>query len=229
MADVLLSPGFSLVLQIDGLIFKCQGGRIERDVFAQHDNVAVCKLRGRLPFESAGSFLGWYAAAVEMMPEVVATVASHRGLGVFVVPLEDEGGPSIRAQRSGRATPWLAFLQQHVLMSFVLPEGGFTPRVGRPMRAVLAQFGVNGEFKACPRQEREFTLECIPELRIKGPHLGVRPHLLQRASPLAAELAPSQERDVLAELEGGFEVDESAPPLAALPSRFREAAWTSDI
>jgi hypothetical protein len=71
------------------------------------------------------------------MPDVVATVASHRGLGVFVVPVADAGGPSFRAQRSGETTPWLSFLQEHTLMTFELPADGFTPRAGVQMCAVL--------------------------------------------------------------------------------------------
>ena len=118
------------------------------------------------------------------MPQAVAVVASHRGLGVFVVP--EEANDDVLIQAMGKeAVCWLQFLKQYELMRFRLPREGFSPDVGVAMVAVFAQFGTNGEFKSVPRLEVEFDLQCVPELDKDGPCLGVRPVLLHTVSPLA--------------------------------------------
>jgi hypothetical protein len=96
--------------------------------------------------------------------------------------------------------------------------------------AVFAQFGTNWGFKSVPRPETVFTLQCAEELDKEGPHLGVRPVLLHRVSPLADERMhrPLPEDDVMPARSGGFLVDEAAPALLALPSRFTQAEWTTD-
>ena len=97
---------FSLVSQIDGLSFKCQGrgARIERDVLAPSAKEAVCHIHGHAPWMSTGSFCGLFLCDFQFMPAVVATVASHKGYGVFIVPTMPNMKPALAMlQTSGGA------------------------------------------------------------------------------------------------------------------------------
>ena len=176
----------SIVQQVDGLLHKCQGVRVERDVFARSADEAICPNFGVAPFESTGSFLGWYECDWEHVPLLVATVKSHRGLGVFVVPADAQAvmcGLSVPtvsktgARLPDRVSPWLVVLAKATVIEFVLPA-----HLG--VRVVFAQFGVNGDFKAKSREEQSFVLIPSPTLEQDGPHLGIRPTLRHRVSPL---------------------------------------------
>ena len=220
---------FSIWSQVDGLMFKCHAIRIERDMRAVCSSKAICEQVGMEGFESTGSFVGLYHAdPVSQMPWIVAVVASHQGLGAFVVPTVSSG-TGIRLQKNGDVLDWLELLESHTIMSFDLPATAFTPDSVVSMQIIFAQFGENGDFKAKPRKENHFALACIPELRDEGPRLGVRPRLLHRVSPLADAQAPTRDHDVLPSKEGGFEVDPSVPTPTALPSRFVTAAWSDDV
>jgi hypothetical protein len=60
----------------------------------------------------------------------VATVASHNGLGVFLVPTTSGGSVVIRKEGHAEVgVDWLKNLQQYELMRFTLPAEGFEPRV----------------------------------------------------------------------------------------------------
>ena len=217
---------FSIIQQVDGLIFKCLGTRIERDVFP-FPNCAVTEIQGCEPYESLGGFLGWYFAAPEFMPAVVAVALSHRGLGAFVVPRVSSGA-SFRV-KDGSTVDWLAMLAAKSVLTFHLPSDAFTPERADLMQVVVAQFGVNGDFKADPREERLFELAVIPELDDKGPHLGVRPYLLQRASPLVGAQTARLDDDVLpAHPDGGFAVQPGLAPPEALPTLFSSPLWTQE-
>ena len=193
---------FSLVSQIDGLSAKClgQGARIERDVMAPSATVSVCHVHGHAPWMSSSGFCGFYFCDFEHMPRVVATVASHRGYGVFIVPRTPACKPTIAVLRKSpdgtgvvRRYGWYDYLASHALLTFELPVGAFTTLAGVPVRhpygvqAVVAQFGQNGRFKAVLRPEHHFRLQLIPALVSDGPKLGVRPVLLHRVSHLATD------------------------------------------
>jgi len=79
---------FSVLSQIDGLLYKCQGrgARIERDVLAVYKSSAVCEVYGCAKWQSTASFCGLYMCDFKELPTVVAVVASHRVYGVFIVP-----------------------------------------------------------------------------------------------------------------------------------------------
>ena len=220
---------FSIVQQIDGLLHKCRGARVECDVFAESASESRCHVYGSKAYESTGSFVGWYECEWDACPRLIAAVKSHRGLGVFIVP-SDEGAivcdlhipqfSDTGARLPDLVAPWQAVLRKAALIEFVLPEA-----LG--VRAIFAQFGANGDFKAKARKERVFTLDAVPSLDLDGPHLGVRPLLTHRVSPLAR--VPTLAEDVLpARPEGPFEVVVDAPKAIALPSRFTAPAWVSD-
>jgi len=191
---------FSIVSQIDGLSAKClgQGARIERDVMATSAATAVCHVYGTSKWMSTGAFCGLYLCDFKYMPIVVATVASHRGYGVFIVPKFPGCRPAISVVKKNkdgtgvvRRYGWYDYLRSRALLTFELPRGTFTTPTGSPVRhpfgvqAIVAQFGQNGRFKAVPRPEHHFRLQLIPALLQDGPKLGVRPVLLHRVSHLS--------------------------------------------
>ena len=175
VADRSTRLAFSLVSQIDGLLFKTKGtgARLERDVLARCGKDAFCEVWGMPNWMSAGSFCGFYFADARFMPHVIATVASHRGYGVFVVPQMPDMKPAIAVRRSTGANsgrwvryPWFGYLMGFAEMVFRLPEDAFKDTSGRYVRghsmlAVFANFGDNGHFKARPRRERQFHLQYL--------------------------------------------------------------------
>ena len=207
---------FSIVQAIDGLAYKCQGtgARIERDVFAPNASSAVSVVHGHAPWMSTGSFCGFYFCDFEFMPEVIATVATHRGYGIFVVPMAPTEKPALSVPRKvlgadgvKRATRvrygWYNYLLSHSRLVMDLPPDALVDRrTGAPlrfpfkMRAVLAQFGANGQFKAAPRKEKLFQLKRVPALDGDGPKLAVRPALPHMVSPLAHDSIPTKRDDV---------------------------------
>ena len=227
---------FSYISQIDGFASKCRGrgARIERDVLAPSGPEAVCHIHGHAAWSSPGSYCGLYLCDFEFMPAVVATVASHRGYGFFVVPCLPAAHPAIVVQRQSsdgtkvwRSYGWYDYLMSYSLMVFDLPHDAFVTLSDRPLRfphnvrVVLAQFGRNGNFKAIPRQEHTFRLRRIPRLDANGPKLGVRPVLLHMSSPFADEAFPSLADDACpATAPPNYCPDVPVPK--ALPSR-----WTS--
>ena len=76
----------SVVLQLGGLVWKCLGIRLERDVMASSENESHCKFYGHPPkFIPLSAFDGFYLAPLDDLPRVISTVASHHGRGVFIV------------------------------------------------------------------------------------------------------------------------------------------------
>ena len=89
---------FSIISQIDGLCAKClgSGARIERDVMATTSASAVTGPYGCPPWLSTSSFCGIYFCDFRFMPNVVASVASHHGYGVFIVPVVPATKPAFK-------------------------------------------------------------------------------------------------------------------------------------
>lgn len=242
-AKAAFSIDFSIISQIDGLLSKCRGARVERDMFPLSPASACCHIVGMQAFESTGSFLGWYCCQLEVMPRVIATVASHKGLGVFVVPRTPPGSVADRLVTVGkvgkkkpsyRSVDWWELLEDAAVLTFDLPADAASlmqraggPRAALlPLRAVFANFGTNGDFKGLPRDEYLFELSCIPEVAALGPKLGTRPYLSQRVSPLADLKRPLLEEDVLpARPDGPFPVDASVSPPQAVRSTWTSPEW----
>ena len=133
------SVHFSIVSQIDGLIFSVLGGRVEWDVLATSRSSAVCDVFGREPYMSCSSALGWYLCDFSQIHLMVAMVASHRGCGVFVVPTRPTEGamfefsPSFAKTRGGVKRPdmwWYDYLMSKAVMVFTLGSGALL-RTGR--------------------------------------------------------------------------------------------------
>lgn len=131
---------FSLVSQMDGLMFKLFGLRIERDVFAASASQSCCKFFGcneRRPWSTftgtcpflAGwwfndaTFVGIFQRGLESMPQVIATAASHHACGLFVVPCWKGTKPLL--QKGKVAVPWVEFVEANAMLTFHLPKNGF--------------------------------------------------------------------------------------------------------
>ena len=226
---------FSILSQVDGLASKCRGrgARIERDVLATDQDHAVCPVFNHAAWMALGSFSGLYLCDFEHIPEVVATVVTHRGYGFFVVPVMPATRPALIVLRKSSKTGiwrrygWYDYLLSFAEMVFDLPPDAFVTLDGSPFRhttkvqIVFAQFGRNGRFKSQPRPEKRFRLFCIPELDRAGPMLGVRPTLLHRVSPLSWDAGPTAADDTCPATDVPDRTGRSSPP-ASLPSR-----WTS--
>ena len=65
------------------------------------------------------------------------------------------------------------------------------------MIALVLDFGFIGRLKTKRRPEKEFRVEIIPELLTPTCKIPTVPYLLARVSPLAEELAPTMNDDVL--------------------------------
>jgi hypothetical protein len=86
----------SVMRQADGIAHSVLGVRLERDVMAQSSEESYCTMYGLPDFGvPLGGFDGLYFAHFDVMPAVVATVASHHGRGAFIVPERSFDGPSI--------------------------------------------------------------------------------------------------------------------------------------
>ena len=156
---------FSIVEQIDGLLYALFGARLERDVLAPSDAEAVCDLRGLRPWECLAVDIGWYHGCRQQIEEVVAVAASHRACGVFVVPAREHAAAVQRAtmfdyrsrKRKRTVIAWWEFLAKATRFTFTLPPDAFTPPASCPMTAVLADFGRGGFLVA--------KQKCMDEIR----------------------------------------------------------------
>ena len=131
----------SIALQLDGLVWKCLGIRLERDVMSPSLLCSNCPLFGPPPpFIPLTSVDGLYLTEFADLPKVVACVASHRARGVFIVPKKwDDVGPSIgpltsRGKSKKRPpTPWMKFLLQQTALTIDLPGDALVTASGSPL------------------------------------------------------------------------------------------------
>jgi len=157
---------FSVISQLDSLLFSLLAVRLERDVLAQPGEISFNKLRGLKPFESCSSFVGLYWSHPLNMAAAVDMVSCHHGCGLFIFE-KDQCAPS--SARWALAT---------VLLEFVLPRG---------MVAVMAAFDYKGKFKSKRRPERHFRLRSIDRVDSKPDRvLSDVPLQMSRASPLSS-------------------------------------------
>ena len=77
---------------------------MERDVCAESYEQSVSEVFGWDVYRSCVGFCGLYAADPAEMSAVVATVATHRGCGWFVVSVRPKAGPMVVTGKGGE--PW---------------------------------------------------------------------------------------------------------------------------
>ena len=188
---------FSLVEQIDGLIYCMFGLRLERDVMASALEASLCLTWGCRPYESLGTSLGLYFGAAGVMPQAVAVAASHRACGVFIVPRVGSLD-SVFISDGKVSKPWWSWVTEQAKFVFLLPANACNPPLGFPAAAVLTNFGRNIKFKSKrPAEARDgsISLECCVRHhgRVVLPPF---PDLLHRVSPRADADCPGVVDDV---------------------------------
>ena len=166
---------FSLISQIDGLLFSLLGIRLNRDVLAPVPAEAQCAFYGRGESESCSAFLGLYVSDYR----AVQVAVRHHACGVFVVPqcnLPSLQGPSYTIGKDG--INWHTHLVWCQLLSFNLPLDARVDAQGNAitsstaLRAIFANFSACHRFKAKRRPETLFELRTIPLMVSVPCHIG---------------------------------------------------------
>lgn len=193
---------FSIISQIDGLLYSLLGLRLERDVYAPSAAASVTPLFGRSTFESCSSFVGLYWADPHHMHAAVCMAHMHHACGVFIVPVwpRHPHAKPLKKKEAPTKRNWFRFLMKHSLLTIRLPTDAFSVN-GQParyrhgMQAVFASFNFIGTFKSKRRPEKVFSIRVVPELVSPSGKLGVTPVLLTQESPMAAERSPRADAD----------------------------------
>lgn len=177
---------FSVVAQIDSLLWLCLGVRLERDVLHRPGEPSCCTFTGIKSWESCSMFCGYYHTAPPLLPAAVAMLSAQHGCGLFILPPK-EMWPAVTGPISkGKMGPWASALFDvgRLMLRFDLADG---------FSAVFVNFDWAGRFKAKRRQEKSFSIRPVDRIDSVPPDellLGVVPLSLTRSSPLAANLAP---------------------------------------
>ena len=214
---------------MDGLIFSCLGCRIERDPLAVESRTSNCKVFGLPPWMSCSTFVGLYWADFKWLPKLVAAVATHKGAGLFVVPIWPGHGPLLALKGPDRpACHWYELLRAHTLLEFDLVDqnrfkhmGGPLFSLRRPFRLVglFVVFGWRGMMKSKKKKEKTFKISYIKmPLGVDQSHLDVKPFVPTRISPLADGLAPSPDADVCKGTLVDKKLFMSTPPVLEKPA-----------
>jgi hypothetical protein len=224
-----ISLGHSFVSQMDQLVHKMLGVRVEVDYCAMNLYSSHCHRFDIKPWQSVSSAFGLYLCDIYNLPSVISVAASFKTSGLFIVPVVPKANPRILLQ-SGRkaaskvrvAEPWFDFLSRHSVLSFDLPRGtvkgtGFKGA----FRGVVASFGKAVRLKpqSVRRQESRFALVDQP---CPGRWLPVVPDMWHRVSPLATEGSPSDDVSL------GESPSVSQVPLSQMPTP-TTSKWPVDL
>ena len=176
---------FSLIAQMDGILYKELKVRPEVDVLATSVSQAVSPHWG-VPTNGVplGAIEGLYWGPATAMPAVVAAVASQHGRGLFVLSPPSKGAGishlvgNILGSNSGaakaRRSPWFDFLMQNCKMRFSF--------AGNPLLVgVYADFIHHRTLRAPPRLLRAYELAIVPSFG-SACTLGPVPDVLSRAT-----------------------------------------------
>ena len=136
----------SVAQQIDGLCYSLLRLRVERDVFADKANDAVCAVFGCPAYLSWGSFTGWFLPSDfdrKTVHAMIHKASKDRACGVFILPLNE--GDS-----------WYEVCNKARLLTFFFPVSCLSAQSQecRGVVAVVANFGFIGRIKANRRPER---------------------------------------------------------------------------
>jgi hypothetical protein len=181
----------SILSQLDGMLWAWGRIRPEADVCAFSRDESCCA-RGRpKAWESLAAQCCLFFHDPRLMPQVVAAAASHKAMGLFIVP-EHTSVATELVYTKGARRGWHEVLLSHALVTF-----GFAPSAiqgihgyGTRVLAVLAQFGLNNKPKRRrPAVECHYNLAALPGAA--PPRLlPVIPVLLHRKSPSVDDRQP---------------------------------------
>ena len=210
---------FSLVSQMDGLLYALLGVRIERDAFATDSRSSLCRFYG------CESFMAWSAYTMIFVPRfdnaiissMLDKAAAQNAVGVFVLPVWTEQPWYARLLDTKTCIRRLVFKLPRECFKMVGSEAPIV--LGYGVMAYVLDFGFIGRLKTRSRPEREFQLKLVPELYTDEGKVPTVPFLLARDSHLAKDLDPTMEDDVLHDAGVFREEDDSAIP-EQRPSRW---------
>lgn len=197
---------FSVVAQMDALVFSLLGVRLERDVLASPGDASFFRFGGWKRWESLSSFCGFYMGALEAMPRVVALMISHLACGLVVVPPLGSAPLPQLVLPKGRRCTWVEWLDgcDTKLLEFGLPGG---------MRAIFVSAGSSWKFKKKRRSEKLFKVEVVDLLDAQpNPVVGVTPVSLTRSSPEPALGTPLPSQDTCPDDGPLSELPDVRPP-----------------
>ena len=217
---------FSIVSQIDGLLYAMLGLRVERDVFASCLDESCCDFFGRQMFESCASFTGIYLQnfVPESLGATLSMIKAHRAIGVVVVPV----WPNY---------DWYKEYEKVSMLQFHLPKDvllcattGKVVVMNHGLVALVPNFQWIGRLKSKRRPEKVFKLRTIPALRVPPLRVDTVPKILTRPSPMAEEMRPAMEDDVINDA-GPFRSADSPSAPGQAKSMWNAATvarWTED-
>ena len=202
---------YSLVLQMDAIVFTIFTRRLEHDASASTDAVAYTSSFGTLmsPLSTVCSI---FTGPCSSMAATIRRAQAERATGLFICKVAPDSGP-----REFEGATWFEFISSKALLHFefhgpqcrsLSPTKGdlFCPLV--PVRAYLVSFGPAGTLrrKSANRKEKKFSLDAFT-CPLSDGKVGALPIQLARVSPLAPQRGSTAH---------------GAPPDAAPPARTLE-------
>ena len=228
----------SIVHQVDGLLFKAFGVRLEADVCAPTTR-DPCFTYGRPPeFMPLSAVDGFYVCSMLDLPLWVATAVSHHARGAFLLrlPLRDEvepvfgklHGPTSKAV----ATEWRVALAKSSRLTFLLGDDAFVGAAPEGQWSVVfASFEHALPLRTSRLPVDELRLSTITELHAQPALLDVVPTLFARAMCTDTAVRPTlldespAEAPLLSSMEVPVPLERGAPTTWNVPV-FEE--WASD-
>ena len=180
---------YSLVLQMDAIVFAIFRRRLEHDATANSAETAFTSSFGKLrsPLSTVCSV---FSGACTSMPSIIRRAQAERAPGLFICKVAPDAGP-----REFEGSTWYEFISSKALLQFEFhglqcrsqsPTSGvlFCPLV--PVRAFMVTFGPAGTLrrKSDTRREKKFNLDAFT-IPLSDGKVGALPIQLARASPLA--------------------------------------------
>lgn len=180
---------YSLILQMDAIIFTIFRRRLEHDAAATSATTAFTSSFGKLrsPLSTVCSI---FSGACTLMPSMIRQAQAERATGLFICRVAPDAGP-----RDFEGSTWYEFISSKALLQFEfhgLHCRGQSPTIGDlfcplvPVRAFVVTFGPAGTLrrKSDTRREKKFSLDAFT-IPLSDGKVGALPIQLARASPLA--------------------------------------------
>ena len=180
---------YSLVLQMDAIVFTIFRRRLEHDASATSASTSFTCSFGplRSPLSTVCSV---FSGPCSSMPATIRQAQAERATGLFICKVAPDAGP-----RDFEGATWYEFISSRALLQFefhglqcrsLSPTCGdlFCPMV--PVRAFVVSFGPAGTLrrKSDTRKEKKFNLDAFT-IPMSDGKVGALPMQLARVSPLA--------------------------------------------
>ena len=214
---------FSIISQIDGILYSLLGLRVERDALATSAEESMCLFFGLPPAVPWSAFTSVFFE--DFSEKAIAAMIAHakedRVLSVFILPVVQDA-------------PWFKELMLGgycvVRMKFFIPEScvsvlhsGASQVPPNGLVALVLDFGYVGRVKRKLRPEKVFWLRSIEKLNKPPLTVGTIPTLMTRSSPLANSMAPKAGQDTAPDEGPG------SPPAGCCAPTQVESKWNRAV